>query len=163
MTTPASAERLPVLLSPGPHGDSAAGRFGGRFAAPITYAVFGLINILVFGVHAHGDATFSFTPQFSKVTVPNLTLAAAATCYVCGVVSIGLAVVRLLDVLGIIHLGRVWRRVLVGVVVVLFIVLLLVIRDEGCDRYRSEDIGGLTDTGAVLLIDMRYDPFEVAG
>ena len=57
-------------------------RFGGRFAAPITYAVFGLLNILVFGAHAHGDATLSFTPEFAKVTVPNLTLAAAATCYV---------------------------------------------------------------------------------
>jgi general nucleoside transport system permease protein len=131
VTTPASAERLPVLLSPGPQGDSAAGRFGGRFAAPITYAVFGLVNILVFGVHAHGDATFSFTPEFAKVTVPNLTLAAAATCYVCGVVSIGLAVVRLLDVLGIIHLGRVWRRVLVGVVLFLFIVSLLAWADGG--------------------------------
>jgi general nucleoside transport system permease protein len=131
VTTPASAERLPVLLSPGPGGDAAAGRFGGRFAAPITYAVFGLINILVFGVHAHGDATLSFTPEFAKVSVPNLTLAAAATCYVCGVISIALAVVRLLDVLGIIHLGRVWRRVLVGVVLFLFIVSLLVWADGG--------------------------------
>jgi ABC-type uncharacterized transport system permease subunit len=131
VTTPASAERLPVLLSPGPGGDAAAGRFGGRFAAPITYAVFGLINILVFGLHAHGDATLSFTPEFAKVSVPNLTLAAAATCYVCGVISIALAVVRLLDVLGIIRLGRVWRRVLVGVVLFLFIVSLLVWADGG--------------------------------
>ena len=110
MTTPASAERLPVLLSPGPRRDTAAERFGGRFAAPVTYAVFGLLNILVFGAHAHGDATLSFTPEFAKVSVPNLSLAAAATCYACGLVSIALAVVRLLDVLGIIHLGRVWRR-----------------------------------------------------
>ena len=49
--------------------------------------VFGLVNILVFGAHAHGEATFSFTPEFAKVTVPNLTLAAAVTCYVCGAVS----------------------------------------------------------------------------
>src|SRR5579863_6056206 len=98
VTTPASAERLPVLLSPGPQGD-AAGRFGGRFAAPITYAVFGLLNILVFGLHAHGDATFSFTPEFAKVSVPNLTLAAAPACYVCGAVTLALAAVRLLDVL----------------------------------------------------------------
>ena len=76
MTTPASAERLPVLIAPDPRGDTAAARFGGRFAAPITYAVFGLLNILVFGAHAHGDATFSFTPEFAKVSVPNLTLAA---------------------------------------------------------------------------------------
>ena len=130
MTTPASAERLPVLLSPGPR-DAAADRFGGRFAAPITYVVFGLVNILVFGAHAHGDATLSFTPEFAKVSVPDLVLAAAATCYVCGVVSIALGVVRLLDVLGIIHLGRAWRRVLVGVVLFLFIIALLVWADGG--------------------------------
>jgi ABC-type uncharacterized transport system permease subunit len=50
---------------------------------------------------------------------------------VCGVISIALAVVRLLDVLGIIRLGRVWRRVLVGVVLFLFIVSLLVWADGG--------------------------------
>src|SRR6202012_3791218 len=66
-----------------------------------------------------------------KVSVPNLVLAAAATCYVCGVASIALAVVRLLDVLGIIHLGRAWRRVLVGVVLFLFIIALLVWADGG--------------------------------
>ena len=130
MTTPASAERLPVLLSPGP-ADPSAARFGGRFAAAITYAVFGLVNIFVFGLHAHGTATFSFTPEFAKVTVPNLTLAAAVTCYVCGVISIALAVVRALDVLGVIHLGRVWRRVIIGVVLFLFIIALLVWADGG--------------------------------
>ena len=127
----ASAERLPVLLSPGPSGGSAAGRFGGRFAAPITYAVFGLVNIFVFGIHAHGDATYSFTPEFAKVTVPNLTLAAAATCYVCGAVTLVLAAVRLLAVLGVIRLGRVVQRVIVGAVLFLFIVALLAWADGG--------------------------------
>jgi ABC-type uncharacterized transport system permease subunit len=131
VTTPASAERLPVLLSPGPRGDTAAARFGGRFAAPLTYAVFGLIDILVFGVHAHGDATFSFTPEFAKVTVPNLSLPAAVTCYLCGALSIALAVLRLLDVLGVIRLGRVWRRVIIGVVLFLFIIALLCWADGG--------------------------------
>ncbi len=131
MTTPASAERLPVLLSPGPSGGTAAVRWGGRFAAVITYAVFGLVNIFVFGVHAHGSATFSFTPEFGKVTVPNLTLPAAATCYVCGAVTLALAVLRLLDVLGIARLGRVWRRVIIGVVLFLFIIALLAWADGG--------------------------------
>jgi general nucleoside transport system permease protein len=130
VTTPASAERLPVLLTPGPTGSTAA-RFGGRFASAITYAVFGLVNILVFGLHAHGSATFSFTPEFAKVTVPNLSLAAAATCYVCGAISLALAVVRVLDVLGVIRLGRVWRRVIVGVVLFLFIIALLAWSDGG--------------------------------
>ena len=130
MTTPASAERLPVLLTPGPS-DSAAARFGGRFAAAITYAVFGLVNILVFGLHAHGSATFSFTPEFAKVTVPNLTLPAAVTCYVCGAVTLALAVVRVLDVLGVIQLDRVWRRVIIGLVLFCFIIALLAWSDGG--------------------------------
>ena len=45
-----------------------AGTFGGRFGAPVTYLVFGLLDILVFGLHAKGDVSFSFTPQFAKVT-----------------------------------------------------------------------------------------------
>jgi len=131
VTTPASAERLPVLLSPGPSGGAAAARFGGRFAAPITYAVLGLLNIFVFGLHSHGDATFSFTPEFAKVTVPNLSLAAAATCYVCGALSLALAAVRTLDVLGVVRLSRVWRRVIVGVVLFLFIIALCAWADGG--------------------------------
>jgi general nucleoside transport system permease protein len=130
VTTPASAERLPVLLSPGPSG-SAVARFGGRFAAAITYAVFGLVNILVFGLHAHGSATFSFTPEFAKVSVPNLSLPAAVTSYVCGAITLALAVARALDVLGVIQLGRVWRRAVVGVVLFLFIIALLVWADGG--------------------------------
>jgi general nucleoside transport system permease protein len=131
VTTPASAERLPVLLAPGPKDGAAADRFGGRFAAPITYVVFGLLNILVFGAHAHGDASLAFTPQFAKVSIPNLTLAAAAACYVCGAISIALAGVRLLDVLGVIHLTRLWRRVIVGVVLLTFIISLMMWADAG--------------------------------
>jgi simple sugar transport system permease protein len=130
VTTPASAERLPDLLPAGP-ADGTAGRFGGRFASAITYALFGLVDILVFGLHAHGSATFSFTPEFAKVTVPNLTLPAAVTCYVCGAITLALAVVRVLDVLGVIRLGRVWRRVIVGVVLFLFIIALLAWSDGG--------------------------------
>ena len=87
--------------------------------------MFGLIDILVFGVHAHGSVTFSFTPQFAKVTVPNLTLPAAVTCYVCGAVTLALAAARLLAVLGVVRLGRVPRRVIIGVVLFLFVVSLL--------------------------------------
>src|SRR6202042_2961577 len=41
------------------------------------------------------------------------------------------APVRTLDVLGLIHLGRVWRRVIVGAVLFLFIIALLVWADGG--------------------------------
>jgi general nucleoside transport system permease protein len=118
--------RLPALL-PEPTGAT----WGGRFAAPITFALFGLANILLFGRNAHGTATFSFTPQFAKVTVPNLTLPAAATCYVCGAITLALALLRLLSALGVVPLGRVARRVLIGLVLFLFIVSLLAWSDGG--------------------------------
>jgi len=125
VTSRASAERLPIQLAPGPGADAGAAAWGGRFAAPITYVVFGLVDILVFGLHAKGNVTFSFTPQFAKVTVPNLVLPAAATCYVCGAITLALAAARLLEVLGIISLGRVLRRVIIGVVLFLFIIALI--------------------------------------
>jgi simple sugar transport system permease protein len=124
VTSRASAERLPVLLAPGPAGGAGAASWG-RFAAPVTYLVFGLVDILVFGLHAHGSATFAFTPQFAKVTVPNLVVPAAATCYVCGGITLALAVLRLLEVLGLVSLGRVLRRVVIGIVLFLFIVALI--------------------------------------
>jgi len=118
--------RLPNLLP-----ESAAAARGGRFAAAITYALFGLADILLFGIHAHGKATFSFTPEFAKVSVPNLVLPAAATCYVCGGITLALAALRLLSALGIVRLGRVARRVVIGVVLFLFIIALLAWSDAG--------------------------------
>ncbi|HET9079951.1 MAG TPA: ABC transporter permease [Trebonia sp.] len=119
--SPASTGRLPVLLPP----QAGGGGWGGRFAAPVTFAVFGLVDILVFGLHAHGDAAFSFTPQFAKVTVPNLTLGGAGTAYVCGGVTLALALLRLLAVPGAVRLGRGARRVTLSVVLLCFVVALL--------------------------------------
>ena len=127
MTSIHRASRLQVLLPEEP----AAAAWGGRFAAPVTFALFGLVDILVFGIHAHGSATFSFTPEFARVTVPNLTLPAAATCYVCGALTLALALLRLLGVLGVVPLGRMTRRVIVGAVLFLFIVSLLAWADAG--------------------------------
>jgi simple sugar transport system permease protein len=121
--------QLPALLPPDPAGPAAS--WAGRFAAPVTFAVFGVVDILVFGLHAHGDATFAFTPQFAKVTVPNLVVPGAATCFVLGVVTLVLAGVRLAELLGMIVLGRVWRRVIIGVVLFAFVVSLLAWSDAG--------------------------------
>jgi general nucleoside transport system permease protein len=93
--------------------------------------VFGLLDILVLGLHAHGSATFSFTPQFAKVSVPNLTLPGAVTCYVCGAITLAPAAVRLLEALGVLRLGRVPRRIILGLVLFLFIVALLAWSDAG--------------------------------
>ncbi len=63
-----------------------------RWLAPATFAVFGLVDIFVLGLFAHpGDATFAFSQPFAKVTVPNLSLPATETCYVCGAISLALA------------------------------------------------------------------------
>jgi simple sugar transport system permease protein len=122
--------RLPALLPPDPAAATAAS-WAGRFAAPATFAVFGLIDILVFGLRAHGDATFSFTPEFAKVSVPNLPLPAAVTCFVLGGVTLVLALVRLLSVLGRVALGPVARRVTIGVVLFALVVSLLAWADAG--------------------------------
>ncbi len=123
--------RLPVLLPPTPGAASTAASWGGRFAAPVTFAVFGLVDILVFGLHSHGDATFGFTPEFAKVTVPNLTVAAAGTAYLCGAISLVLAVLRLLSVLGRLWLSRVALRVIIGLVLFFFVVALVAWSDAG--------------------------------
>lgn len=119
--SPVSTGRLPALLP----AESGGGGWGGRFAAPATFAVFGLIDILMFGLHARGDATFSFTPQFAKVTVPNLALAGAGAGYACGGVTLALALLRLLAALGAVRLGRAVRRLMLGVVLFAFVVALL--------------------------------------
>ena len=113
-----------------PPSSSGAG-WGGRFAAPVTFAVFGLANVLLLGIHAKGHATFAFSPQFAKVTVPNLTLPAAVTCYVCGALTFALAALRLLAALSLVRLGRGWRRLLVGLVLFLFVISLLAWSDGG--------------------------------
>jgi general nucleoside transport system permease protein len=98
-----------------------------RWLAPATFAAFGLINIFVLGAYSHkGDATFAFSQPFAKVTVPNLTLPAAATCYVCGGLSIALALVR-----AFVPLSKLMRRVAIGLVVFLFVLALLCWADAG--------------------------------
>jgi ABC-type uncharacterized transport system permease subunit len=126
--TSSAPARLPVLLPADPWAGVSRAR---RFAAPIAFALFGLINILVFGLHAHGDATFEFTPQFAKVTVPNLPLPAAVTCYVLGAITLALALVRLLAALGRLSLGRMVLRIIIGIVLFAFVVSLIAWADAG--------------------------------
>ncbi|MDQ2811603.1 MAG: ABC transporter permease [Actinomycetota bacterium] len=98
-----------------------------RWLAPVAFLVFGLVDILLFGGYSHhGDSTFAFSQPFAKVTVPNLTLPAAITCYVGGGVSIALAVAR-----AFLPAGKALRRVAVALVVFLFIVSLLCWADAG--------------------------------
>ena len=73
------------------------------------------------GLNAHkGDATFAFSQEFAKVTVPNLTLPAAATCYVCGAITIAIAAVR-----AFVPLNTALRRTATALVSFLLVVSLL--------------------------------------
>jgi general nucleoside transport system permease protein len=98
-----------------------------RWLAPATFLLFGLIDIFVLGYFTHkGHATFAFSQPFAKVSVPNLSLPAAVTCYVCGGISIAIAVAR-----AFLPFGKVLRRVAIAVVVFLFIIALLCWADAG--------------------------------
>ena len=92
-----------------------------RWLGPATFAVFGLVNIFVFGLLAHhGDVTFASSQPFAKVTIPNLSLPAAETCFACGALTLVLAALR-----AVVPLSTVWRRVTIGVVVFLFVLALM--------------------------------------
>jgi ABC-type uncharacterized transport system permease subunit len=117
------SERVVTLLEPGVAPVSAFR----RWLAPATFLVFGLVDMLLLGGYSHkGDAVFAFSQTFAKVTVPNLSLAAAATCYVCGAISIAIAVARAFA-----PLSKVWRRVVLGLVCFLFVLALLCWTDAG--------------------------------
>jgi simple sugar transport system permease protein len=107
LTTLAATGRIPLSVSR-------------RFLAPATLLVLGLVDILVFGKYAHhGDATFAFSQPFAKVTVPNLKVPAAETAYALGAATIVLAALRLMD------LGKVVRRVSIGLTLTFFVIALL--------------------------------------
>ncbi len=117
-----SAEReLPVLVTEPPVSSLR------RWLAPATFLVFGLIDILLLGGYAHhGDATFAFSQTFAKVTVPNLSLPARTTCYVCGGITLAVAVAA-----AVVLLGKMWKRVAIGLVVFFFVIALLAWADAG--------------------------------
>ena len=105
-------ERVPVV-----NAEAAPVSTWRRWLAPATFAVFGLVDIFVFGLLAHhGDVTFAFSQPFARVTIPNLSLPAAETCYACGALTLVLAALR-----AVVKLSTLWRRVTIGVVVFLFV------------------------------------------
>ena len=98
-----------------------------RWLAPATFVLFGLIDIFVLGHFAHsGDATFAFSQEFAKVTVPNLTLPAKTTCYVAGGISIAIGVAR-----AFVPMGMWLRRACMAVVSFLLVLSLLCWADAG--------------------------------
>ncbi len=98
-----------------------------RWIAPVTFAVFGLINIFVLGTNSHhGDAAFAFSQSFAKVTVPNLSLPAAITCYACGAITLVIAGLR-----AFLPFSTAMKRLAIAMVIFLFVVSLLCWADAG--------------------------------
>jgi general nucleoside transport system permease protein len=98
-----------------------------RWLAPVTFVLFGLIDIFVLGHFAHsGDATFAFSQEFAKVTVPNLTLPARVVCYVSGGISIAIGVAR-----AFLPFNQMLKRVSIAVVSFLLVLSLLCWADAG--------------------------------
>jgi general nucleoside transport system permease protein len=117
------SERVVTLLEPGV---APVSPFR-RWLAPATFLVFGLVDAFVLGGYSHkGDAVFAFSQSFAKVSVPNLSLPAATTCYVCGGISIALAAARAFA-----PMRKVQRRVTLGLVMFLFVIALLCWADAG--------------------------------
>ncbi|HEX4831467.1 MAG TPA: ABC transporter permease [Trebonia sp.] len=151
--SPAGGPRLPALL-PAPDAGTPAVR---RYAAPVVFAAFGLVDILALG-RAHGSATLGFTPQFAKVTVPNLTMPAATAAIVCGIVTLVLAVARAVEVAGhgrLLGLGapgsratRAGRQAALGVVLFLFVVALL------CWADASQSAGSGTSAIPINIVNL---------
>ena len=94
--------------------------------ASATYVLFGLADILLFGLHSHGSATFSFALYGAKVGVPNLVVPAAPVAYALGAVSIAIGVVR-----ATVPLTRGGRRACIAIAVTSFVIALLCWADAG--------------------------------
>jgi general nucleoside transport system permease protein len=120
MTTVTERE-LPVLLT-GPPVSSFR-----RWLAPVTFLLFGLVDILLLGGYSHhGNATFAFSAAGAAVSVPNLTLPARIACDVCGGLTLVLAAVR-----AFVPMGVALRRVAMGLVAFLFLIALMCWTDAG--------------------------------
>jgi general nucleoside transport system permease protein len=125
MTTPApgntaTTEReLPVLLAEPP-----ASSFR-RWLAPVAFLLFGVVDILLLGAYSHhGDATFAFSA--SGIKAGSLRLPARVTCYVCGGLTLALAVAR-----AFVPMSAAMRRAAIGLVAILFLIALLCWTDAG--------------------------------
>ena len=92
-----------------------------RLVAAGSFILFGLIDILVFGVFSHqGDATFALSLPTASVHVPSIHAPAALVCYVLGAASIALGIWRAAA-----NPGPRARRLSIAAVLLFFIISLL--------------------------------------
>ena len=98
-----------------------------RLVAAGSFILFGLIDILVFGVFSHkGDATFALSLPTASVHVPSIHAPAALVCYVLGAASIALGIWR-----AVANPGQRARRISIAAVLLFFIISLLCWADAG--------------------------------
>ena len=98
-----------------------------RLVAAGSFILFGLIDILVFGVFSHkGDATFALSLPTASVHVPSIRAPAALVCYVLGAASIALGIWR-----AVANPGQRARRISIAAVLLFFIISLLCWADAG--------------------------------
>ena len=114
MTALATTARAPVTVNR-------------RLVAAGSFILFGLIDILVFGVFSHqGDATFALSLPTASVHVPSIHAPAALVCYVLGAASIALGIWR-----AVADPGQRARRISIAAVLLFFIISLLCWADAG--------------------------------
>ena len=98
-----------------------------RLFAAGSFILFGLIDILVFGLFSHkGDATFALSLPTASVNVPSIRAPAALVCYVLGAASIALGIWRAVG-----NPGQRARRISIAAVLLFFIISLLCWADAG--------------------------------
>ena len=98
-----------------------------RLVAAGSFILFGLIDILVFGVFSHkGDATFALSLPTASVHIPSIHAPAALVCYVLGAASIALGIWR-----AVANPGQRARRISIAAVLLFFIISLLCWADAG--------------------------------
>jgi ABC-type uncharacterized transport system permease subunit len=97
-----------------------------RLVAAGTFVLFGLADIVLFGLHSHGHATFAFSLYGAKVGVPNLTFPAAPVCYALGAVSIAIGALR-----AALPMDRAARRGCIAASVFCLVISLLTWADAG--------------------------------
>ena len=98
-----------------------------RLFAAGSFILFGLIDILVFGLFSHkGDATFALSLPTASVHVPSIHAPAALVCYVLGAASIALGIWRAVG-----NPGQRARRISIAAVLLFFIISLLCWADAG--------------------------------
>ncbi|HLQ53771.1 MAG TPA: ABC transporter permease, partial [Streptosporangiaceae bacterium] len=114
MTSLAAAVRVPLTVNR-------------RLVAAGTFILFGLIDILLFGLFAHkGDATFALSLPSASFQVPSIHAPAAPVAYVLGAASVATGVWRAFA-----DPGQRARRISIAVVLLFFVVSLLCWADAG--------------------------------